>query len=85
MTYVVVFCKVIVSKLLLFCCHKCDCQTRGLGSIPGSGKSKIVSSIMTIGSPVYYMGLITQMVKSGCALYSGITCRNVHLCLPLRG
>ncbi|KAF9823309.1 hypothetical protein SFRURICE_019118 [Spodoptera frugiperda] len=34
----------------------------------------------------YYMGLITQMVKSGCALYSGITCPNVHvhLCLPLQ-
>ncbi|KAF9810176.1 hypothetical protein SFRURICE_017400 [Spodoptera frugiperda] len=31
----------------------------------------------------YYMGLITQMVKSVCTLYSGITCRNVHLCLPL--
>uniref|UniRef100_A0A2H1WCX4 SFRICE_004234 n=1 Tax=Spodoptera frugiperda TaxID=7108 RepID=A0A2H1WCX4_SPOFR len=29
-----------------------------------------------------YMGLITQMVKS--TLYSGITCCNVHLCLPLR-
>ncbi|KAF9795627.1 hypothetical protein SFRURICE_010385 [Spodoptera frugiperda] len=30
----------------------------------------------------YYMGLITQMVKSVCTLYSGITWRNVHLCLP---
>ncbi|KAF9793838.1 hypothetical protein SFRURICE_007369 [Spodoptera frugiperda] len=25
----------------------------------------------------YYIGLTTQMVKSGCTLYSGITCRNV--------
>uniref|UniRef100_A0A2H1WTB6 SFRICE_007691 n=1 Tax=Spodoptera frugiperda TaxID=7108 RepID=A0A2H1WTB6_SPOFR len=34
----------------------------------------------------YYMGLITQMVKSGCTLYgcSGIMCRNVHLYPPLR-
>ncbi|KAF9823674.1 hypothetical protein SFRURICE_015141, partial [Spodoptera frugiperda] len=24
----------------------------------------------------YYMGLITQVVKSGCTLYSGTTCRN---------
>uniref|UniRef100_A0A2H1WM83 SFRICE_005831 n=1 Tax=Spodoptera frugiperda TaxID=7108 RepID=A0A2H1WM83_SPOFR len=30
-----------------------------------------------------YMGLVTQMVKTGCALYSGITCCNVHLCLPI--
>ncbi|KAF9799912.1 hypothetical protein SFRURICE_013649 [Spodoptera frugiperda] len=29
------------------------------------------------------MGLITQMMKSGCTLYCGITCRDVHLCLPL--
>ncbi|KAF9809703.1 hypothetical protein SFRURICE_021586, partial [Spodoptera frugiperda] len=33
----------------------------------------------------YYMGLTTQTVKSGYTFYSGITCRNVHLCLPLRG
>uniref|UniRef100_A0A2H1VSM1 SFRICE_013775 n=1 Tax=Spodoptera frugiperda TaxID=7108 RepID=A0A2H1VSM1_SPOFR len=25
----------------------------------------------------YYMGLITQMVRSVCTLYSGITCCNV--------
>ncbi|KAF9798473.1 hypothetical protein SFRURICE_012501 [Spodoptera frugiperda] len=28
----------------------------------------------------YYLGLITQMVNSGCTLYSGIMCRNLHLC-----
>ncbi|KAF9814015.1 hypothetical protein SFRURICE_012786 [Spodoptera frugiperda] len=33
----------------------------------------------------YYMGLITQMVKSGSTLYSRITCRNAHLCLPFQG
>uniref|UniRef100_A0A2H1V826 SFRICE_031001 n=1 Tax=Spodoptera frugiperda TaxID=7108 RepID=A0A2H1V826_SPOFR len=33
----------------------------------------------------YYMGLITKIVKSGCTLYSGITCRNVHFCIPLLG
>ncbi|KAF9791576.1 hypothetical protein SFRURICE_008794, partial [Spodoptera frugiperda] len=27
----------------------------------------------------YVIGLITQMVKSGCTLYCGITCRNEHL------
>uniref|UniRef100_A0A2H1VFF7 SFRICE_008944 n=1 Tax=Spodoptera frugiperda TaxID=7108 RepID=A0A2H1VFF7_SPOFR len=30
----------------------------------------------------YYMGLITQMVKSWCTLYSGITCRNVTSAYP---
>uniref|UniRef100_A0A2H1WSE4 SFRICE_021442 n=1 Tax=Spodoptera frugiperda TaxID=7108 RepID=A0A2H1WSE4_SPOFR len=30
---------------------------------------------------LYYMGLIKQMVKNGSTMYSGITCRNVHLCL----
>ncbi|KAF9812799.1 hypothetical protein SFRURICE_003398 [Spodoptera frugiperda] len=28
----------------------------------------------------YYMGLITQIVKGSCTLYSGITCSNMHLC-----
>ncbi|KAF9823657.1 hypothetical protein SFRURICE_019164 [Spodoptera frugiperda] len=32
----------------------------------------------------YYMGLTTYIVKSGCTLYSGITCHNAHFCLPLR-
>ncbi|KAF9800267.1 hypothetical protein SFRURICE_010287 [Spodoptera frugiperda] len=33
----------------------------------------------------YYMGLTIYIVKSGCTLYSSITCHNAHLCLPLRG
>ncbi|KAF9797597.1 hypothetical protein SFRURICE_001522 [Spodoptera frugiperda] len=32
----------------------------------------------------YYMGLLRQMMKSGSTLYSGVTCCNVHLCLPFR-
>ncbi|KAF9810885.1 hypothetical protein SFRURICE_005311 [Spodoptera frugiperda] len=32
----------------------------------------------------YYMGLITQNCEK-CTLYSGVTCRNLHLCLPLQG
>ncbi|KAF9799798.1 hypothetical protein SFRURICE_005091 [Spodoptera frugiperda] len=39
---------------------------------------------LAIGSPLLH-GTYKQMVKSGCTLYSGIKCRNVHLCLPLRG
>uniref|UniRef100_A0A2H1V8X6 SFRICE_017655 n=1 Tax=Spodoptera frugiperda TaxID=7108 RepID=A0A2H1V8X6_SPOFR len=31
-----------------------------------------------------YIGLITQMEKCVCKLCSDITCRNVHLCPPLR-
>ncbi|KAF9811815.1 hypothetical protein SFRURICE_021172 [Spodoptera frugiperda] len=35
----------------------------------------------------YYIRLITQMVKSGCSLYSDIKCRieHVHIPLPLQG
>ncbi|KAF9791703.1 hypothetical protein SFRURICE_020102 [Spodoptera frugiperda] len=32
-----------------------------------------------------YGNRLTTVVKSGCTLYSGITCYSVHLCLPLRG
>ncbi|KAF9798998.1 hypothetical protein SFRURICE_011637, partial [Spodoptera frugiperda] len=35
-----------------------------------------------ISAKHYYMGLITQMVKSGCTLYSGIKCANLF---SLRG
>ncbi|KAF9813724.1 hypothetical protein SFRURICE_007879 [Spodoptera frugiperda] len=35
--------------------------------------------------PIYGNRLTPQMAKSGCTLYSGITCRNEHLSLPLRG
>ncbi|KAF9809331.1 hypothetical protein SFRURICE_006804 [Spodoptera frugiperda] len=66
--------------------------------IPGQGVSGSVSGKVLLGyfgfsssDPIYgnrlipyYMGLITQMVKSACTLYIGITCRNVHLCLSLR-
>ncbi|KAF9822490.1 hypothetical protein SFRURICE_006573 [Spodoptera frugiperda] len=75
-----------------------DCRTRGLGfdsRLSIAGIFRFCEKFLSISTepeivPVYgnrltsyYMGLITQMVKSRCILFSGITYRNVHLCLPL--
>ncbi|KAF9802305.1 hypothetical protein SFRURICE_008987 [Spodoptera frugiperda] len=55
---------------------KCDCWARGLGFNSRVGQ--------TIGSLLLH-GTYNTIWKSGCTLYSGTTCRNVHLCLPLDG
>ncbi|KAF9787600.1 hypothetical protein SFRURICE_001652 [Spodoptera frugiperda] len=70
--------------------RNCDCRTRGPGFDSRVGQSSSVSRSPDL-CPVYgnrltpnNVGLITQVVKYGCTLYSGIS-RNVHLCLSLRG
>uniref|UniRef100_A0A2H1W8W6 SFRICE_038835 n=1 Tax=Spodoptera frugiperda TaxID=7108 RepID=A0A2H1W8W6_SPOFR len=47
--------------------------------------SRVPRQNIIINRLTYFMGVITKIMKSGCTLYSSITCRNVHLCLPLRG
>ncbi|KAF9818164.1 hypothetical protein SFRURICE_003905, partial [Spodoptera frugiperda] len=73
--------------------RKCDCCTIRLGFDSRVGQSIVsvvrkflscstesgnVLSIWLLLTP-YYMGLITQVEKSGCTFYSDIACRNVHL------
>ncbi|KAF9801986.1 hypothetical protein SFRURICE_004237, partial [Spodoptera frugiperda] len=68
---------------------KCDRQARNLGvQLPGRAKyywafsgfivarSMVLCPLYENRLTAYYMGLITQIVKNGCILNSGITCHN---------
>ncbi|KAF9804416.1 hypothetical protein SFRURICE_014336 [Spodoptera frugiperda] len=62
---------------------------RGIsGSIPGQivARRLELGPVYSNGLTPYYMTLITQnyMMKIGCTLCRGITCRNMHFCLSLR-
>ncbi|KAF9814697.1 hypothetical protein SFRURICE_014792 [Spodoptera frugiperda] len=75
--------------------RKCDYWTKGLGfdfwvgqsyTVLFSHRVWICARYMAIGSPSISWDLKHKiLLKSGCTLYSSITCRYVHLCLLLRG